>query len=332
MHQEKKVISKKSIIIIKHTAVGFKVNTKDFDFVFRKEFLILCLLLLTVTFAQVSLGQMSGMIKSEPFLILNFTLFEVLGVILPVFSGMYIYLNYRTKNNHPWFLFIVSVGVIVLATLIIAALFGVSFRSAEDEGEVEPVLPSYNTTSIITTTPYTIITTETQQTTEPTQLIAPPVNLLDLNDFFQSLQNFGIFFLIFLFFIPLLFMFIIRRWSEDMGIDSEDTKDVSKNRYENQYKMRTVLECYYQASTALEERGADSSLNFTPTEFSQDVVNKTLTSPPLIDDLTDVFEEVKFSDHTISDQQVNLAKSLASKIIFSSDSMDENEIDEETED
>lgn len=307
------------------------MNTKDFDFVLHKEFLILCLLLLTVTFAQVSLGQMSGIIKSKPFLVLNYTLFEVLGVILPVISGIYIYVNYRTKHNHPWFLFILSIGVVFIATLLIAALLGLSFQNEEDR-ELDPVLPSENTTSLISTSPYSTITGVSQQSTEPTQSIPPPVDLLDLSDFFQSLQNFGIFFLIFLFLIPLLFMFMIRRRSENVGIDSKDTEEVLTDGQENQYKMRTVLECYYQASTSLEERGADSSLNFTPTEFSQDVVRKTITSPPFIENLTTVFEEVKFSNHDISDQQVNLAKSLATKIIFSSDSMHKNEVDEETED
>jgi hypothetical protein len=88
--------------------------------------------------------------------------------------------------------------------------------------------------------------------------------------------------------------------------------------------MKTVLECYYQASTALEERGADSSTSFTPTEFTHDVVDKTLTSPPTIENLTDVFEEVKFSNHLITDQQVKLAKALASEIIFS-DSLEEED-------
>ncbi|UCG03109.1 MAG: DUF4129 domain-containing protein [Candidatus Heimdallarchaeota archaeon] len=327
MHQEKKVISKKSIITIKHTAVGFKVNTKDFDFVLRKEFLILCLLLLTVTFTQVSLGQMSGIIKNPPFLTLNFILFEVLGVILPVFSGIYIYLNYRKKHNHPWFFLIQSIGVLVIGFLIIAAIIGATIQ--EEEGEEEPIIPSYNATTIPTdTTPYTE-TLETQQKTESTQPISPPVNLVDFSDFFQSLS---IFFLIFLFFAPLLFMLIIKRRSKDVGIDFEETETILEDEQENQFKMRTVLECYYQASTALEERGADSSLNFTPTEFSQDVVKKTLTSPPLIENLTNVFEEVKFSDHAISDQQVDLAKSLTMKIIFSSDSTHENKVDEEIED
>jgi hypothetical protein len=117
---------------------------------------------------------------------------------------------------------------------------------------------------------------------------------------------------------------MIRRRSKDVEISSEDIEDTLGDRGPNQYKMRTVLECYYQASTALEERGADSSTSFTPTEFSQDVVNKTLTSPPSIENLTNVFEEVKFSNHSITDQKVKLAKTLASEIIFS-DSPDEED-------
>ena len=124
-------------------------------------------------------------------------------------------------------------------------------------------------------------------------------------------------------------MFVVKRRVEDEEIDLEtDETDLAEK--ETYYQVRTVLECYYQASTALEEQGADDSPNFTPTEFSQDVVTKDLTEPPLIEDLTDVFEEVKFSNHTISDQQVDLAKSLSKKIIFPPDLI-ENEV-EETED
>ncbi|MFX1505126.1 MAG: DUF4129 domain-containing protein [Promethearchaeota archaeon] len=327
LHQEKKVLSKKSLIATIHTLGRFNVNTKDFNFMLRKEFLILCLLMLTVTFAQVSLGQMSGTIKSRPFFILDFSFFEVLGVVLPMISGIYIYLSYRTKHEHPWILFILSVGVIIIAVLTITSILGVYFRSEGEQGE-EPIIPFNNTsTSPISTTPYTAITEMTQQTTETTEVIPPPVNLLELNDFFQSLQDIGI---VLLFFIPLLLMILIRRRSEEAAISSEDTEDSLGNKGEYHHKMRTVLECYYQASTALEERGADSSSSFTPTEFSKDVVNKTLTSPPTIKNLTNVFEEVKFSNHSITDQQVKLAKALASEIIFS-DSIEEedNEIIED---
>ncbi|MFW9904609.1 MAG: DUF4129 domain-containing protein [Candidatus Thorarchaeota archaeon] len=300
------------------------MKTKDFDFMLRKEFLILCLLMLTVTFAQVSIGKMSGTIKSKPFFILNFTFFDALGVVLPVISGIYIYLNYRTKHDHPRVLFILSFGAVFIAVLTIASIFGAYFLNEREQVE-EPTIPSNNTsTSPISTTPYTATTELTKQTTETTEVIPSPENLGELNEIFQSLQNLGIIFLILLFFIPLLLMIMIRRRSVEVEISLEETEDTLGDRGPNQHKMRTVLECYYQASTALEERGADSSTSFTPTEFSQDVVNKTLTTPPTIENLTHVFEEVKFSNHSITDQQVNLAKNLASEIIFS-DSLDEED-------
>jgi hypothetical protein len=279
--------------------------------------------MLTVTFAQVSLGQMSGTVKSKPFFILNFTFFEVLGVVLPVISGIYIYFSYRTKHEHPWILFILSSGAVFIAVLVIASIIGVYFGNEGDQVE-EPVIPFNNaTTSPISTAPYTSITEITQQQTETTEIIPQPVNLLELTDYFQSLQNLGIIFLIFLFFIPLLLMIIIRR-SKEVEISSEDTENALGDKGPIQHKMRTVLECYYQASTVLEERGADSSTSTTPTEFSQDVVNKTLAYPLTIENLTHVFEEAKFSDHSITDQQVKRAKTLASKIIFS-DSLDEED-------
>ncbi|MFX1515988.1 MAG: DUF4129 domain-containing protein [Promethearchaeota archaeon] len=300
------------------------MNAKDFSFVLRKkEFLTLCLLLLTVTLAQFSLGQISGIVKSGPFLTINNSLLDVLGLILPLISGAYIYINYRGKHNPVVSLIVLSIGVIVIVTVIFAAFLGVPFLN-EEEAEGEPESPNIIPTSPITNIPVTDITDEL------TQPVLPPVDFLSYNDFIQSLGYLGIFFLIFLLFLPFLFMFVVRRKGEDDEIDLETGEIDLQHEKEKYYQVRTVLECYYQASTALEERGADDSPNFTPTEFSQDVVTKDLTDPPLIEDLTEVFEEVKFSNHAISDQQVDLAKSVSKKIIFPPDLVENEE--EETED
>ncbi|MFX1534918.1 MAG: DUF4129 domain-containing protein [Promethearchaeota archaeon] len=92
-----------------------------------------------------------------------------------------------------------------------------------------------------------------------------------------------------------------------------------------------VLECYYQASEVLENKGADDSPSLTPTEFTVDVHDKNLSPPPLIDGLTSLFEEVKFSNHEISVQQVESARSLAKKIIFRYKSSKEAVIEGENE-
>ena len=247
----------------------------------------------------------------------------MLGLILPLISGAYIYISYRGKHNPLVSLIVLSIGVIVVGTVIFAALLGVPFLN-EEEVEEEPESPIIIPTSPITNIPITDITDEL------TQPIAPPIDLLSYSDFIQSLEYLGIFFLIFLLFLPLLFMFVVKRRGEDDEIDLETGETDLQHEKEKHYQVRTVLECYYQASTALEERGADDSPNFTPTEFSQDVVIKDLTDPPLIEDLTEVFEEVKFSHHNVSDQQVDLAKSISKKIIFPPDLV-ENEV-EETED
>ena len=291
----------------------------------RKEFFILCLLLLTVTIAQFSLGQISGIVKGAPFLILKNSLFDVLGFILPLFTGTYIYLRHRRKHNPLLFLNVLAIGVIVIVTVIFAVLLGVPFLNEEEVEEEEPSLPINVPTSPITNIPFTDITDEV------TQPIPPPVDIFSFSDFFQSLEYLGIFLLIFLLFLPPLLMFVIKRRTEDEEIDLEEDETDIEDEQDSYYQVKTVLECYYQASTALEERGADDSPNFTPTEFTLDVVTKDLTPPPLIEDLTDVFEEVKFSNHTISDQQVDLAKSLSKKIIFPPDLVTENEV-EETED
>ena len=323
MHPKKNVLSELEISLYHLlTSVGILVNANDFSFVLRKkEFLILCLLLLTVTFTQFSLGQISGIVKSAPFLVVKNSLFDVLGFILPLFTGTYVYIRYRRKHNPLLSIFIIAIGVIVIVTVIFAALFGMPFLNEEEVEEEEPEFPIIPT-SPITNIPFTDITEEV------TQPLPPPVDLMSFSEFFQSLEYLGIFLLIFLLFLPLLLMFVIKRRAENEEIDLEEDETDLEDEQDNYYQVRTVLECYYQASTALEERGADDSPNFTPTEFTLDVVTKELTPSPLIGDLTDVFEEVKFSNHTISDQQVDLAKSLSKKIIFPPDLVTENEVEE----
>lgn len=301
------------------------MNTEDFNFLFRKEILILCLLLLALAFAQISLGQLSGISGIEPFLVMNISLFDTLGMILPVFTILFLYLSNRSSQDHSWYLTFYMIGGIILITLFMAIL-GVFIQQPEEEN---PVLPDVNITSPITTT---II-----QSIEPIQPPFQPVgsNPIGLSSLSQLLTEFrGLLFIVVLL-LPLLILIAIQRQSrlkkEEINDESVDTDEIPADNKEKHHRMRTILECYYQASTHLEEHGADSSSCFTPTEFSADVVEKELTPPPLINNLTDVFEEAKFSNHDISIQKVDLAKSFSSKIIIPSESSSKTGIDKELE-
>ncbi len=298
------------------------MNTEDFNFLLRKEFLILCLLLLALTFAQISLGQLSGISGIEPFLVMNISLFDTLGMILPVFTIFFLYLNNRSSQGHSWYLIFYMIGGIILITSAIA-MFGVFIQQPEEETSI---LPDANITSSITTT-------TTTQSIEPIQPPSPPVgsNPTDLSSLSQFLTEIRGFFFIVVLLLPLLILIAIQRQSRLKEEESVDTDEIPADNKEKHHRTRTILECYHQASTHLEEHGADSSSCFTPTEFSADVVEKELTPLPLINNLTDVFEEAKFSNHDISIQKVDLAKSFSSKIIFSSDSSSKTGIDKELE-
>lgn len=307
------------------------MSTKDFHFLLRKESFILCFLLFALTVTQISLGQLAGFSRIEPFLTLNISFFEAIGVILPVLTGIYIYFNFRSKRTqsrrYSWFLPILLTGIIV------ASFMTISLFSAFLQPEEEPVSPIINNTSS-STTPITYQTTYPITTeTKSTHTQSPPVipEQLDFSSLFQFLIESRDFFLISLLLLPLLFVIIFKRKSKQTA-DLATSAVSPDDKQEKEYRLKSVLECYYQASTTLEERGANNSSSFTPTEFTSDVVTKSLTSPPLIEKLTNVYEEVKFSTHDISNQQVDLAKSLTSEILgLSSDSKKNIYTDRETE-
>jgi hypothetical protein len=277
-----------------------------------------------LTFAQISLGLLSGISEIEPFFVMNISLFDTLGMIFPIFTIFFLYLNSRSSQGHSWYLFFYILGGILLITFSIAIL-GIFVIQPEEEN---PALPDANATS---PAPITM-----EESIEPIPAPPPPINLnpTDPSSFLQFLTEIrGLIFVIVLL-LPLLILIAIQRLSrqkEEKEEESVDTDEIPFVNKEQHHRMKTILECYNQASIHLEEHGADTSTCFTPTEFSSDVVKKELTPPPLIDDLTDVFEEAKFSNHDISTQKVDLAKSFSSKIIFSSDSSSKTGIDTERE-
>ncbi|UCG90143.1 MAG: DUF4129 domain-containing protein [Candidatus Heimdallarchaeota archaeon] len=283
------------------------MNTKDFEFIFQQEFLILCLLLLSLTFAQISLGQQSGNSLIKPFLILNNSLFEILGIFLPLFTGIYVFFSNRSKSHFSFPPLIMFIGIVSIAIL----LFGFLAPSIQPEEEA-PIWPETNASMPISTQ---IVTESTQPPPTPVDTDQP--DSISFFDLLLGLRSF--FFIILLFLLPSLIILSRRKsvLKETVVVDNDKSSAVRQKPH----GLRTVLECYYQASTNLEERGANSSPSFTPTEFTEDVVTKILTSPPWIETLTDLFEEAKFSNHDITDQKVDQAKSLASNIIFSSDSL-----------
>ena len=95
-----------------------------------------------------------------------------------------------------------------------------------------------------------------------------------------------------------------------------DIEELDQTDKDKAHLARTILECYYQTSNRLEERGADDSPAFTPIEFLKDVIDKKLIPPQDIEELTQLFEEAKFSDNEMTNEQVKIAKKIAKSIVF----------------
>ncbi|MCK4848236.1 MAG: DUF4129 domain-containing protein [Candidatus Heimdallarchaeota archaeon] len=285
------------------------MDSKDFGFLYRKEFIILCLLLLGISFAQIASKQQlsagTRIIGVDPIFILRNMFFEVLGIFLPLFAVIYLFFQKRSekdKTGIPIGRYLYVIGTIFILILAIPIL-----------STSEEIIPEDNTTATITTpipNPSSII--------NPTNPAIPPHNNPSfdsqfLDNFLNIARNSFLFLLLFL---PLLIIYFIHHRSKtDSDIDT-DIEEIEQTDSEKTQLARTILECYYQSSNRLEERGADDSPAFTPIEFLKDVIDKKLIPLQGIEELTQIFEEAKFSDNEMTYEQVKIAKKIASSIIL----------------
>lgn len=285
------------------------MNKDDFSFLTDSGFLVLFVFLTLIATAQIALEQQFRMSLIEPFLVLNLSLLESLGLLLPVFASFYFFLYNRNIRETEWlpprkwiFIFV----IFYLAIIFIPIPEPVENIIVPDSNTTTSLLPG--TTTPVTTS--TIITSTTNTgNSGPTTNEMPSFSLLEN---FRNIILFGILLL------PIILIFIIQRRSDEKIFPVDEGSGKSEVKEKTQYSTRSILECYYQASTALEERGAETSDSLTPTEFDTDVKEKDLTRPNNIDGLTELFEEAKFSIHIITDDQVALAKKLAGNILFPS--------------
>ncbi len=287
------------------------MDSRDFGFLYRREFLILCLLLLGVSFAQIAAEQQLsiGMRVSgiSPIFILRNTVFEALGIFLPLLTVIYLFFqkaSVKTKGYN-----IPIKRYISFFTILFVFMFTIAAPSILDNE-----IPENDTITLTSTMPNTNPTSaeDPPDVTFPSNEY-PSINSQLIGDLLNNARNALIFMILFL---PLLILLLIRYRSH---IDSEDVielEEVEKTEVERTHLARSILECYYQASTKLEERGADDSPAFTPIEFLKDVINKELIQPQDIDELTQIFEEAKFSENEMTNEQVEIAKNIARSIIF----------------
>ncbi|MFQ5820683.1 MAG: DUF4129 domain-containing protein [Candidatus Heimdallarchaeota archaeon] len=288
------------------------MNAKDFAFLRRKDLFVLSGCLFALALFQIALEQQITYFspqarKSEilPFLILNHSIFEYLGLLLPIFTIIYLFMHKRAgmeylRQLRKW----------ITTTLLIFAAFAILIIILMLRIYIP--MPPVQLGEIITTTP-TPVTPVSPSNKVPYQL--------DILEFLVKYRNF---FLLVILILPFLFLIWLQRSSPAFSLGKQKLQEIFPGDKQTQYKIRTILECYYQASYSLEERGADSSQSLTPTEFNIDVVEKKLSSISTIDGITNLFEEAKFSNHQMSTRDVELAKTYAHEIV-SIDWLDEEE-------
>ena len=180
--------------------------------------------------------------------------------------------------------------------------------------EEEEEIPENNTITITGTIPSTIPTSSEN----PTDVTLPSYEYPSINSQLSAnLLNMATNALIFIIlFLPLLIIFMIRYRSQTDSEDVIDDEETELTEVERTHQAHSILECYYQASTKLEEKGADKSPAFTPIEFLKDVIDKKLIPRQDIDELTQLFEEAKFSENEMTNEQLKIARNIARSIIF----------------
>ncbi len=289
------------------------MNTKDFSFFYRKEFLIFCCLLVLVSFSHIALEEqiITRINRITPFIVLNFPFFEMLGLFLPLFTCLFFFIYILvTRKDYTG---LPPLKWIIPFVILLFILASVPLPEIEDEIIIEDptsTVPITNIPNTGTIPPNTITPTRINpQTYKPEPYL---VNILQL--FMLEFRNV---FLLVIFILTIAFLIFLRRQSKLKEVETDETVTIRPISTEKERKIKTILECYYQASTSLEERGANDSPSFTPPEFTDDVTAKKLCPKSCIHNLTDLFEEAKFSNHIMTEENVKSARKLTHGIIFS---------------
>lgn len=277
----------------------------DFTFLRRKDLFILSGCLFALALFQIALEQQTTLLspqarKSEiqPFLILNHSIFEYLGLLLPIFTILYLFMHKRAGMEY-----LHQLRKWIATTLLIFTAFAILIIILMLHIYIP--MPPVQLGEIITTAPTPVT---------PVSPSSPVTYQLDILEFLVKYRNF---FLLVILILPLMVLIWLQRSSPDFSLDKQELQEIFPGDKQDQYKNRTILECYYQASYSLEGRGADSSESLTPTEFSIDVIAKNLSSISSIVGITNLFEKAKFSNHLMPAQDVERAKIYAYEIVSS---------------
>jgi len=244
------------------------------------------------------------MINITPLLIIETTVVENLGLFLPIFTSIFLFFHNRRKDDYSW--------IPPLSWILIFIFIFIGLSLLPTPKTIEEIIPE--NTSTTTIIPQTTLTSDivVPPSSSPTYTF-PPSNDNE-SPFNKFLQDFRTLFVILILFLPLIVILILQRRTEQTSLEDKLDEEI-KNDKLHQYKTKSILECYYQSSDSLEDRGADRSPDLTPTEFKTDVNRKNLTTKDSIEGITSLFEEAKFSQHQMTEEKVEEAKKFSRKIL-----------------
>ncbi|MFW9854060.1 MAG: DUF4129 domain-containing protein [Candidatus Thorarchaeota archaeon] len=299
------------------------VFLKDFSFLRRKEFFLFCFALVTLAYFQLAFSLTRNPSSVQPVLIIENGPLETIGVFLPLFTVVFLFFQHKKSYSQSWIPWI-NWGLIGGILLLMIVLFpNPSLFSDFDDisGESNATTP------------------DDTEFNEPITVDLPEQNpsLDNASGDFVSISNL-IFDLVKVIFwgvllLPLLILFLARgQESEDQL--SEPEEETYPAYRTTEHLAQSILDYYYRASNTLEKRGADDSVTLTPSEFTNDVIRKKLSLPPVISNLTSLFEEAKFSQHSMGQGHEQQAKDLSNSIIFPSfmtESSESTQMDKPTE-
>ncbi|MHA2053289.1 MAG: DUF4129 domain-containing protein [Candidatus Hodarchaeales archaeon] len=296
------------------------MNTRDFGFLYRKETIILCLLLVSINFAQIAserqISTGTRLSEIEPIFVLENPFFETLGIFLPWLVAVYLFMQKRTKGDYSWVpptKYLVTFSIILITFMAIPLPDPLNDSFLSNNTSVTITGPIMDTTTSLNTDPNNPTSTSTSTT--------PSVDVSFLGSFLEITRTAFLFLVVFL---PLIIIYLQQRRSKNIQEEQGDDESDLLDQDEKTYSARTILECYYQASNRLEEMGADDSESITPSEFSDDVIDKEIMISKDMENLTSIFEEAKFSDHEMTNEQVEIVKKIASDVIISDKSSTDN--------
>jgi len=302
------------------------LNTKDFSYFYGREFVVFCSFLILLTFSTIAFEeQVFGQDNLiNPIFVLNISFFEMLGMVLPIFTviffSMYIFVTRNYVSNLPqlkW-IFVLFIMVFLIATIPLPAI--------EDDNNSGSVNSTVLPTTQIDTSPNNSGPQQpnNQPEYQPIAFLSKTLEVFML--------DFKYIFLLGIFFLTVTFLVVLRRQSKFQDLQSKKTKEDQASIIKTEQEIKEILECYYEVSKNLEGRGANDSPSYTPPEFTDDVVSKRLCKNSFIDNITDLFEEAKFSNHKMTEESVKKARKLAQQIITSPETISKrqrNNIDED---